>query len=46
MEMIMIFAALLGGFLIIGTICAIAENGKDRREGEPEDEALPRVVIS
>lgn len=44
MKLILIFAVLLGGFLIIGTVAAIAENRKERREGEQEE--LPRVVIS
>ncbi len=44
MKLILIFAVLLGGFLIIGTVAAIAENRKEHREDEPEE--LPRVVIS
>lgn len=41
MKLILIFAVLLGGFIIIGIVCALAENRKDRSEDEP-----PRVVIS
>ena len=44
MKLIVVFAVLLIGFLIIGTVAAIAENRKEHREDEPEE--LPRVVIS
>ncbi len=44
MDFIVYFLALLGGLLIIGTICAIAENHKDDAEDDREDP--PRVVIS
>lgn len=44
MQLIGIFAVLLGGFLVIGTICAVAEDRKGRREDEAEE--LPRVVVS
>ena len=45
MKLIMIFAVLLGGFLIIGTIAAVhIDRHPEERENEPEE--LPRVVIS
>lgn len=44
MKLIVVFAVLLIGFLIIGTVAAIAENRKERREDETEE--LPRVVVS
>ena len=31
MKLIVIFVVLLGGFLIIGTVAAIAENRKEHR---------------
>lgn len=44
MKLIVVFAVLLIGFLIIGTVAAIAENRKEHREDEPRE--APRVVIS
>jgi len=41
MQLVVIIAVLLGGFMIIGIVCALAENDKDRSEDDP-----PRVVIS
>lgn len=41
MKLILIFAVLLIGFLIIGTVATIAKNRKDDAEEDP-----PRVVIS
>lgn len=44
MSFVVFVGALLGGFLIVGTICAVAEG----RKGHSEDEAeqLQRVVVS
>ena len=45
MKLILIFAVLLGGFLIIGTIAAVyIDRHPEEHENEPEE--LPRVVIS
>lgn len=44
MSVIYAILAMFGGFMVIGTVAAIAENRKTRREDEPEE--LPRVVIS
>ena len=41
MDLIGVIIALFVGFIIIGIVCALAENRKDRSEDEP-----PRVVIS
>lgn len=41
MDLIGVIIALFVGFMIIGIVCALAENGKDRSEEDP-----PRVVIS
>lgn len=47
MGLIGIFLALLIGFLVIGTVAAVAEDVKRRDEpDEPEPDELPRVVIS
>ncbi len=41
------FLALLIGFLVIGTVAAVAEDAKRRGEpDEAEPEELPRVMIS
>ncbi len=44
MGLIGVFITLFVGFMIIGIVCALAENSKNRREDAPEDS--PRVVIS
>ena len=44
MGLIGVFITLFVVFMIIGIVCALAENGKNRREDAPEDS--PRVVIS
>ena len=45
MKLILIFAVLLGGFLIIGTIAAVhIDRHPEEHEHEPEEP--PRVVIS
>ncbi len=45
MKLILIFAVLLGGFLIIGTIAAVhIDRHPEEHENEPEEP--PRVVIS
>lgn len=41
MDLIGVIFALFVGFMIIGIVCALAENDKDRSEDGP-----PRVVIS
>lgn len=45
MKLIVIFAVLLGGFLIIGTIAAVhIDRHPEEHEDEPRE--APRVVIS
>lgn len=45
MKLIVIFAVLLGGFMIIGIIAAVhIDRHPEEHENEPEE--LPRVVIS
>ena len=41
MNLIGVYIALFVGVMIIGLVCALAENDKDRSEDDP-----PRVVIS
>lgn len=45
MQLIYTFLALLGGFLIIGTIAAVHINRHpEERESKPEE--LPRVIVT
>ena len=47
MGLIGYFLALLIGFLVIGTIAAVAEDAKRRDEPDEDKlEELPRVVVS
>ena len=44
MSFVVFVAALLGGLLLVGTVCAVADGRKGR--GEDAAEQLPRVVVS
>ena len=45
MQLIYTFLALLGGFLIIGTIAAVyIDRHPEKRESKPEE--LPRVIVT